>query len=117
MNPLPSAIGSIEVTKSIGPCSKPPFHVLVGDVVLLDGRSFEVLSVPFVGLSGHALLEAPSLFWRARVRAAEDPEARAGFLTGGWTRPSSSAATEETDERPLTDEGQDTPYGPPLRRR
>jgi hypothetical protein len=38
------------------------------DIVSLEGSLFEVLSKPFLGMTGSSVLDTQQLFWRAFVR-------------------------------------------------
>lgn len=49
-----------------------PRDLMPGDLVEVDGALCEVVSEPFLGMSGGSVFDVPQLFWRARVQAADD---------------------------------------------
>jgi hypothetical protein len=69
------AIGSTDLFQTIR-----PGHLVPGDVVMIHGGAFEVLSEPFAGASGTSLFDSSALFWRVRVRLLGD-RATVGYVT------------------------------------
>jgi hypothetical protein len=57
-----------------------PWELAPGDVLLLDGAAFDVISEPFTGVAGTSLLDLSEFFWRVRVRSVAAP-ARVGHAT------------------------------------
>ena len=47
---------------------KLPRDLKSGDVVIVDGVPFEILSEPFLGMTGASPFDTPALFWRALMR-------------------------------------------------
>jgi hypothetical protein len=61
--------------------SKRPGDLAPGDVVVFGGAAFEVLSEPFLGMSGTSVFDAPALFWRARVGVPGGDRRAKGYAT------------------------------------
>lgn len=56
--------------------------------VVVDGRRFELLSEPFLGMTGSSIFDSRRLFWRARAREVGGSEV--GYVT--WLAVSDNAA-------------------------
>jgi hypothetical protein len=71
--------------------AKRPGDLTAGDVVVLDGVPFELLSEPFLGMTGTSLFDMPELFWRARVRWLGGAQQAVGYVTWAADEPVAEA--------------------------